>query len=152
MIIILIPPTIAETVGFSLSPNSTTSFGCKKNLFQVDVDVFLPKTIKEIKKRKTSPYEIFAMFIQGWYLIGNICFHKYPAFEWFVLPIMAMRKCTQEYLCTIWYIGWSILHFTAPVWCDHHCGTFRIWHHRWIQVNSCIEAGNEWHYSSRGEG
>ena len=31
MIIILIPPTIAEIVVFSFSPNSTTSFGYKKN-------------------------------------------------------------------------------------------------------------------------
>ena len=30
MIIILIPPTIAEIVVVSLSPNNTTSFGCKK--------------------------------------------------------------------------------------------------------------------------
>ena len=29
MIIILIPPTIAEIEVFSLSPNSMTSFGCK---------------------------------------------------------------------------------------------------------------------------
>ena len=36
MIIILIPPIIAEIVIFSLNPNRTTSFSCK-NLYQVHV-------------------------------------------------------------------------------------------------------------------